>query len=214
MGGTGTGKKTINKEKDHGFFYPSIFPRSRKAAIEMSMTTFVTIVLVVIVMVLAIFFIQRIFDSGKTAIDGIDAKIQSEINKLFAGGGKKIVVYPTEREIKIPQGDSGGFGFSIENQDPTRGVFSYTVKASEISSECRSQMTLIQADNLIELGASESGIDLGSGQELEQAIFVKFAVPETAPLCLIRYRVDVGKKTEGYTSTDGYTSTSVDLRIV
>ena len=50
----------------------------------MSMTTFVTIVLVVIVMVMGIFFVQKIFKSGATAIDGIDSKIQSEIDSLFA----------------------------------------------------------------------------------------------------------------------------------
>ena len=179
---------------------------NKKAAIEMTMTTFVTIVLVVIAMVLAIFFIQKIFQSGTTAIDGIDAKIQSEIDKLFADEGKKIVIYPKEREIKIEQGDSGGFGFSLENKDFDDGVFSYVVKATEIASGC--QMTLSQADSLVVLGATGSGIDLTSGQRLEDAIFVKFQVSESAPLCLVRYQIDVKK------GTTGYTSSAVDLEIV
>ncbi len=196
----------MNKEKNQRFSYPLIFPKSRKAAIEMSMNTFVTIVLVVIVMVLAIFFVQKIFKSGTTAIDGIDSKIQSEIDKLFADEGKKIVVYPKEREIKIAQGENGGFGFSLMNKDFDEGTFAYMVKATQIASTC--QMTLSQADSLIVLGGSGSGIRLGSGDKLDDAIFVKFQVSESAPLCLLRYQIDVTKNSQTYTSS------TVDLEIV
>ena len=57
--------------------------KNKRAAMEMSVGTMVTIVLLMIVLVLGIFFIQRIFRTGTTAIDGIDAKIQNEIDNLF-----------------------------------------------------------------------------------------------------------------------------------
>jgi hypothetical protein len=171
---------------------------------EMSVGTMVTIVLLVIVLVLGIFFIQRIFTSGTNAIDGIDTKIQTEIDNLFAQEGKKIVVYPKEREITMDQGDSGGFGFSIENKDLTDGTFTYQVLVEEIASGC--QLTNEQAESLIILGKSGTK-ELGSGAKLDDAIFVKFSIPETAPICAIRYSIDVEK------DGDAYTSSSMDLKI-
>ncbi len=171
---------------------------------EMSMGTMVIIVLSMIVLVLGIFFIQKIFSTGTNAIDEIDAKIQSEINSLFAQEGKKLVIYPKEREIKMNQGDSGGFGFSIENKEMTDGIFTYVVSVQEITSTC--QMTSTQAESLILLGKSGSRT-LASGAKLEDAILVKFNIPETAPLCSIRYIVEVEK------DGDFYASSEVDLVI-
>lgn len=178
--------------------------KSKRAAMEMSVGTMVTIVLLVIVLVLGIFFIQKIFKTGTTAIDGVDSKIQSEIDNLFAQEGKKIVIYPREREITMDQGDAGGFGFSIENKDLTDGTFTYEVSVEEIGSGC--QLTEAEAESLIILGKSGTK-ELSSGAKLEDAIFVKFSIPETAPICLIRYSVDVEKDGEAYASS------SVDLKI-
>ena len=154
---------------------------------------------------LGIFFIQKIFKTGTTAIDGIDTKIQSEIDNLFAQEGKRLVVYPKEREIKIGQGESGGFGFSVENKDPADGTFSYDVSAGEIASNC--QLTKEQADALIILGKSGS-FPLASGAKLEDAIFVKFSISETTPLCSIRYNIDVEKNGQSYSTS------TMDLKIV
>jgi len=172
---------------------------------EMSVGTMVTIVLLMIVLVLGIFFIQRIFRTGTTAIDGIDAKIQNEIDNLFTQEGKKLVVYPKEREISIEQGEDGGFGFSVENKDTVSGEFSYLVSAGEIASNC--QLTIAQADSLIILGKSGT-FSLASGNKLEDAIFVKFDVSETTPLCRIRYNIDVEKDGEVYATS------TIDLEII
>jgi hypothetical protein len=175
------------------------FMKSKSGAIEMSMGTMVVIVLSMIVLVLGIFFIQKIFSAGTNAIDGIDAKVQTEIDSLFAQEGKKLVIYPKEREIRMKQGTSGGFGFSIENKEMTGGTFTYVVSVKEITSTC--QMTEEQAENLIFLGKSGSQT-LASGAKLEDAILVKFNIPETAPLCSIRYRIEIEKDGSSYTGSD------------
>ena len=178
---------------------PKMKINSKRAAIEMSMGTMVIIVLSMIVLVLGIFFIQKIFSAGTNAIDGIDSKVQDEIDNLFAQEGKKLVIYPKEREIRMKQGSSGGFGFSIENKEMTSGIFTYVVSVGEITSEC--QMTEEQAESLIILGKSGSRT-LTSGAKLEDAILVKFNIPETAPLCSIRYRIEVEKDGIAYTGSD------------
>ena len=50
--------------------------KNKKAAMEMSMGTMVTIILLVVVLVLGIFFIQKIFSSGSNAIDTVDNQVQ------------------------------------------------------------------------------------------------------------------------------------------
>jgi len=181
--------------------------KSKHAAMEMSVGTMVTIVLLMIVLVLGIFFIQKIFGAGTTAIDEIDQSIKNEISKMFSQDeSRQIVIYPSAREIRMKKGDSGGFGFSLRNTEYDDGVFSYTVSVLEIGSNC--QMTEAQADNLIILGKSGSNIQIPSGSKLENPILVKFSIPESASLCNIRYGIDV-KKNEGiYLPT-----VSVDLEI-
>lgn len=179
---------------------------NKKAAMEMSVGTIVTIVLLVTVLILGLVLVRQIFGSGKDSIDQIDQAIQSEITKLFADENKKVVIYPASREISVKKGDSGGFGFSIKNVDSMSGVFSYKVSPIEVSNSC--QLTLEQAGSLIALGGSGDNINIPSGSVLENAILVKFEIPETAPLCKIRYGLDIKKDSQQYESTIG-----IDLNI-
>ncbi|KHO55406.1 MAG: hypothetical protein QT10_C0001G0010 [archaeon GW2011_AR19] len=180
--------------------------KNKIGAMEMSVGTIVTIVLLMSVLVLGIFLVQKIFKTGTSAIDQVDTKIQSEIDQLFSEEDKSVVVYPKERTITIKKGDSGGFGFSIMNKEQTDGSFSYIVSVGEISSGC--QLSEEQAESLIVLGKTGTGINLISGSKLEDAILVKFNIPETAPLCQIRYSLDVKNNGLQYASTVG-----VDLTI-
>jgi len=179
--------------------------KNKKAAMEMSMGTIVTIILLVVVLVLGVFFIQRIFGAGSTAIDQIDKQVQNEINKLFTEEGKKVVIYPPSREITMKKGDSGGFGFSIKNSGSSAATFSYKVEASEVNSEC--ELSIPEATDLISLGRVGENYELGSGDTLENAILVKYTIPEDTPLCQIRYMLNV------YKDNDPYDSLSVDLYI-
>ena len=173
--------------------------KNKIGAMEMSVGTIVTIVLLMSVLVLGIFLVQKIFKTGTSAIDQVDTKIQSEIDQLFSEEDKSVVVYPKERTITIKKGDSGGFGFSIMNKEQTDGSFSYIVSVGEISSGC--QLSEEQAESLIVLGKTGAGINLISGSKLEDAILVKFNIPETAPLCQIRYSLDVKNNGLQYAST-------------
>ena len=170
---------------------------SKKGALEMSVGTIVTMVLLMVFLVLGIFFIYKMRNVGTTFIDGIDTKVQTEIDNLFAQEGSKIVTYPREREIIMDQGDEGGFGFSVENKDTSDGTFSYAVSVEEISAGC--QLTEEQAESLIVLGKSGSRI-LGSGARFDEPVFVKFVIPDTAPICTVRYKVEVTKDGSPYAS--------------
>ena len=170
----------------------------KRAAMEMSVGTIVTIVLLMTVLILGLVMIRTIFKGATGAIEETNSAIEAEIATLFTKEGSKIVVFPREREIRMNQGDQGGFAFSIENKDPDGGEFTYEVSVEEIAANC--QMTDSQAESLIVLGRSGSE-NLRSGARLDESIFVKFSIPETAPLCLIRYSIEVEKDGEPYTSS-------------
>lgn len=171
--------------------------KSKKAAMEMSVGTIVTIVLLMSVLILGIFLVQKIFSTSTNAIDSVDTKIQSEVDRLFSTDqNAKYSTIPKEREVSIKQGDSGGFAFSVSNKDTTAGTFAYTTVVSEVASNC--QLTETEAEDLIILG-KQGERDIASGAKLDDAFFVKFQIPETTPLCQITYTVEITKDETVYT---------------
>jgi hypothetical protein len=176
------------------------FLKNRRAAMEMSVGTIVTIVLLMAVLVLGIFLVQKIFSSSSNAIDTVDKEVQSQIEQLFADEGKKIAVYPTSREITLKKGDTPkGFAFSVRNNDVESAEFTYTVDASDVSS-CGSGITKEKANAFL-LGGSGK-FNLGPGNALDLARLVKFNIPETAPPCTIIYDLEIKKATEAYAGAD------------
>ena len=164
---------------------------------EMSVGTIVTIVLLMSVLILGIFLVQKVFSSSTNAIDSVDTKIQDEIDSLFSTNqDAKYSTIPKERDINIKKGESGGFAFSVFNKDNMEGTFTYTTVVSEVASNC--QITESEAENLIILGKQGERI-IPSGDKLEDAFFVKFQIPETAPLCEITYTVEIRKGETAYT---------------
>lgn len=175
--------------------------KSKKAAMEMSVGTIVTIVLLMTVLILGLGLVRNIFGTSSNAIDQVDSSVQNQLQQLFSEDtSKRVAIYPVERTLKMKQGDSGGFGLSIKNIEQTPGLFSYEVMATEIGSRC--QMTLAQADQLIIIGKADQGIQLASGASLESPIIVKFEISDNTPLCTIRYSINLKKDGAVYGSTN------------
>lgn len=168
---------------------------SKKAAIEMSMNTFVTIVLVVIVMVLGIFFIQKIFQSGTNAIEGVDNEVQSQINKLFASGDSVLSIYPTSKKVVFNVGDSDkGFAFSIKNDENEVGYFTYTVGIDSKFDikKCGSAFTIATGNNW--LAAPSGSFTLKAAGTLDSPKLVLLTIPKSSPACTIPYNLEIKKK--------------------
>ena len=181
----------------------------KRAAMEMSVGTLVTIVLLMVVLVLGIVLVRTIFTSGTNAVNEIDAQVQDQINKLFADEATKFVVYPPSREISVEQGDTGGVGFSMRNTGelgPGSKSFTYTVTATDIENGC-GMSSLPEANKLITLGQTGT-YSLNAGHKMDQAALIKFSVPKVTPLCLIRYQIKVISGSTTYGQTD------FDLKIV
>ncbi len=172
---------------------------SRTGAMEMSVGTMVTIVLLMIVLVLGIFFIQKIFRSGTSAIDNIDTSIQNEINKLFGEEGKLLVIYPTSRQITLKKGDDPrGFAFSIKNDALDSKSFSYSIAADSgfDFTKCGSSFTAAQANSWLVIDSGSFTLAGSAYPELAELIL--FTIPKTAPECVIPYRIEVTRDGSSY----------------
>jgi hypothetical protein len=160
---------------------------NRKGAMEMSVGTMVTIVLLMVVLVLGIFFIQRIFNSGNTALDQINDATQNQINQLFASNSGPTVVLPASQSITIKRGDTPkGFAFEVKNPDNLQATFSYNV--SESSMHNCGILTADEANSFLIAGTGT--FVAGPGAQSSQQ-FVRFDVPSTEPACTVVYNLQI-----------------------
>ena len=174
----------------------------RKAAMEMSVGTIVTIVLLMFVLVLGIVLVQKIFSSAKGAIDLTDEQLKSEINKLF-GEDKELVIYPSSRRVEIKQEREDGVGIGIKNllQGASgTNTFSYEVIISD-ASDCVE--TKEEVAEWFTTGKSEDDIPIAVGKSAIQKVL--FRIPSGTSLCTARFRVNV------YAEGDAYATDFFDI---
>ena len=162
--------------------------KGRKAAMEMSVGTIVTIVLLVSVLILGIFLISRIRETSVDVISMTDDAITDELNKLFAED-KKVMIYPAKGIIPMKQEETSAVGIGIRNlAQGTLSTEKFSYQTSVVSpGDCRE--TEEQLMSWIVQGETEDEIGIASGDLIIRKI--RFRVPLGASLCLPRYRVDV-----------------------
>lgn len=181
--------------------------KSKKAAMEMSVGTIVTIVLLVTVLILGVVLIKNIFTSAKGVIDLTDQQLRNEVNKLFSEESK-ISIYPSTRLVEIKQDTTDGVGIGIKNLLTGASgdkKFSYTVSVSDADLNTKCGINAGTAESWIATGRSEKDIPIPSGDFSAQRVL--FEIPVGAPLCTIRFRVNVNADSTAY-ATDFF-----DLKI-
>jgi hypothetical protein len=174
--------------------------KSKKAAMEMSIGTIVTIVLGVTLLIGGIFFIQKILSSAKGVVDLTDEQLRNEVNKLFSEENK-ISIYPGTRFIEIKQESTDGVGIGIRNLltgEAGTETFSYEVVASDVS-DCGISEEAVE--DWIVTGQKEENIPIASGDFITDKIL--FRIPVGAPLCVAKFRVNVNAGGTAY-ATDSF----------
>lgn len=172
------------------------FFKNKHGAMEMSVGTIVTIVLLMAVLVLGLVLVQKIFGSASNAVDNVDSQIQNQITKLFEDDGAKLVVYPSSREVTLKRKDDTpkGFAFAVRNNDGTKEKeLSYSVIAEDVT-KCGAGFSEEDAEDLL-LGSTGS-YTLGPGEDtISNRDLVKFVLNENVPLCTIVYRLVIKDET-------------------
>lgn len=176
--------------------------KNKKAAMEMSVGTIVTIVLLMSVLVLGIFLVQKIFDSSTSAIDSVDGEISSQINQMFSDGeAKRVAIHPSSRKISVKRGANPpqGFAFSVYNEGTVEAEFEYELVVGGLGT-CEGAITEEQARSFFLM--STAPFSLGGGQSLSNARLVTFPVSKDIPSCTLMYDLVVLRDGAAYETVD------------
>lgn len=170
--------------------------RKKRAAMEMSMGTIVTIVLLVTALIIFLAIIRNIGRGLDENIGLTDKAVKNEINRLFSGDpNKELLVVPESRIINLKRGDNNlGFGFAIRNVNDEVDTYSYTIQAIEVSSP---NVRLADADGLIQLGREGRNIIIPAGSRMNNEIYIRLNVPTGFPPTYIRYQISVNSQRFG-----------------
>lgn len=175
--------------------------QNKRAAMEMSVGTIVTIVLLMSVLVLGLLLIQNIFKGSITSVSSIDEKVKSEINNIFKSEDAKIAFYPSNKKVTLEQGARAeGFVFAINNENTVSKKFTYQVMVTEstyesIKSKCGESTTLREMESWIQVKSSDISVPKNS---IGQPELVLFDIPKTAPRCTIPYTLRIESEGELY----------------
>lgn len=173
--------------------------QSKKAALELSMTTVVVIVLAMVMLILGLTLVGKIFSGATGNVDEINDKVKDLINEMLVSSNEELVFYLAGNTAEISQGTIWGvaFGFSPE----VAGAYSYSTTVSEVSETACPGITENEAENLIILGKAGDLGEISSGGDSYGLI--KIQIPQTYPLgCQIRYKVAIDG--EDYSKTKSF----------
>jgi hypothetical protein len=172
---------------------------SKKAAIELSISTIVVIVIAMAMLVLGLVLVSTIFKGATYNVDQLNQNVEAQINKLFNDNNQQIVLYLPNNEADVKQGQSFGVAFAVKNNvqgESSPSVFTYNVTVSSVQKGC--SLTNDQASGYLILGDSGT-FNLSPGQ-LGYSL-IKVQPPSTAPLCEIKYNIDVAKGDQPFAQT-------------
>lgn len=189
--------------------------KNKRAAIELSMSTIVIVVLAMSMLILGLVLVQKIFNVAEGAVTDVDKGVRNSIMNMFSDSDSKIIIYPSTRTIEIEQKTQGqGFVFSVRNSGVSTEGFDYSIEVEdnfEIQDQCK--ISKAQADDWLVIPSGS--FTLGPGEIMENPKLVLFNIPENAPPCTIPYVVDVtySGSTE-HTKGEYYTSDTLYLTVV
>ncbi len=175
---------------------------NKKGALELSVSTIVVVVLAMSMLILGLVLVRNIFTGAIHNVDTINDKVKGELNQLFTDDGQKVAIFLPDNTAKVKLGEEAfGVAFAIKNTE--RGEinsinFNYEVSVGEIEQSC-SSLSEAEAEAYISIGKKDS-FALPPGGTAERII--KIRPSGSAPLCEIRYDIDIFKGTnQPYEST-------------
>ena len=178
----------------------------KRAAIELSMSTVVIVVLAMSMLILGVVLVKNIFSGTTSVVDMTNDQMEDQISQLF-GEDSKLVVYPSARQITVEMGETDGFGIGIKNLvgGSSGGTFSYEVIVSDEDIESKCGVTEEEALSWIVTGRTEKDIGLAAGESVTGKVLIH--VPEGTTICTFRYRVN------SYYNGNNYASELMDVTI-
>lgn len=175
--------------------------RQKKAAVELSISTIVIIVLAMSMLILGIILVKNIFSGATEIADMSIDQVKNQVAQLF-GENKRLVTYPDTRLVKISQGEVDGFGIGMKNLISGASAqdvrFSYEVVVSDPDLMIKCGVSESEVSRWIVTGRAEDQIALAPGEFTAGKVLIE--VPEGASLCTFRLRINVRQNNQDYAS--------------
>lgn len=167
-----------------------VYMGMKKGAIEMSIGTIVIIVLSMSMLIMGMILVKNIFSGASDNVLSLNDGVKGEINKLFVEDKRTVVNLPNQI-AKIKQNEDWGIAFGIKNlgrgtNDASKFHYDVVVSDSNVKSKCGVDERTIES--WIVTGQSDD-VTIAPGQNYYG--IVRFFIPENAPLCTVRFHLDV-----------------------
>jgi hypothetical protein len=167
--------------------------KNKKAAMEMSVGTIVTIVLLMSVLVLGLVLIQKIFKGGTESVDSINTQVRSKINNLFSEEDSNIIILLGSSKIAEVKAEGSSFGvvFAARTLDGTssaRDRLQYKISLQE-NSDCITKNSKTFVESWFNGLNNWQNFDGYDGDKSEAII--RFSVPKGTALCDQKVYIDV-----------------------
>ena len=172
---------------------------NKNAAIEMSIGTIVTIVLAMSMLILGMVLVKNIFSGSSSNVLQMNDQVKGQINKLFTEDKRTVVNLPNQI-AKIKQNEEWGVSFGVQNLargTADSGIFAYEIVVAapeEVTRMCG----ISDKEVMSWVGAGRVGKDIPIAPGETYLSIVRFIIPDTAPLCIVRFNLKVTKEGKAY----------------
>jgi hypothetical protein len=167
--------------------------KNKTAAMEMTVGTIVTIVLLMSALVLGLILTKTIFTKTTENVDNIDAQVKGEINDLFGEEGTGFVIrLGNQNTAKVRQGtENFGIPIGFSPQDSrswgsANGGCRYTITAENQPQYCMNN-GWANPESYIKTGTKD--VMFGGFENYAGYSLIKIDIPESVPPCLQRFNI-------------------------
>jgi len=174
----------------------------KRAAMELTTSSLVVIVLAMSMLILGLILMKTIFDSAKYNVDEINNKVKDQIGQLFVED-QEVVVYLSGKTAKIKQGKEFGIAFGVKNlkqSSQQQPIFSYEIVTASNDGELMEHcgVTKEEAESWIWPGQTNPSFELAPGEIY--CGLAKFNIPKGSAICTIRYNLIVKADNQAYST--------------
>jgi hypothetical protein len=167
----------------------------RKAAIEMSMTTVVVIVLSMTMLALGLTLVRTLFKGATLTATGLNSQVQNELNKIFQSGTSTVAIVSEGGILEPPLGKSNAVWWALVSSDEGKYSYTFTIDPAECASKG------LTADKLKSWFVGLTGsISMPANSNKENKILMN--VPTNAPACSFELRLEVKTPSGGIHGSD------------
>ncbi len=169
--------------------------KQKKAAMELSISTIVIIVLAMSMLILGLVLIRTIFTGTTESINELNEKVKGEITDLFVDESSKLVVkLGSDRTARIRAGtENFGIGIGAKTIDGSTVTKDLKYKLSLDDSARENCLSILKTKKAEELFKQKMSIfsEFDRFQGDTAFAIIEISIPEGTPLCTQKVYIDV-----------------------